>query len=94
MLGRGCLGLGLGWAWPTGGGGSSKGSSGQRQPAQICTLREIEDDRLWGPGGAGSEETWQGEGREEQLGSQGLVAPSLWRAQRAPPPTLKSLSEF
>lgn len=31
------------------GGGSSKGLSGQMQPAQICA-REIEDDRLRGPG--------------------------------------------
>lgn len=30
------------------GGGSSKGLSGQMQPAQICALREIEDDRLRG----------------------------------------------
>lgn len=32
------------------GGGSSKGLSGQMQPAQICALREIEDDRLRGAG--------------------------------------------
>lgn len=32
------------------GGGSSKGLSGQMQPAPICALREIEDDRLWGTG--------------------------------------------
>lgn len=31
-----------------GGGGRSEGSSGQMQPARICALREIEDDRLWG----------------------------------------------
>lgn len=32
------------------GGSSSKGLSDQMQPAQICALREIEDDRLRGTG--------------------------------------------
>lgn len=49
-----------------------------------------------GRGGAGSEETWQGEGQEEQLGSQGLM-PQPRRAQGTATlrrPSIPQVSEF
>lgn len=70
-----------------GGGSSSNGLTGQMQCARIRTLLEIGDDRLRRPGGAGSQETWQREGREEHLGSQDLEALTLWRAQRGALPS-------
>lgn len=90
----GCLGLGLAWAWPTGRGCSSRGSSGQRQPAQICTLREIEDDRLWGPEELGQRKLGKEKGERGSWAYRASWPPASGGPSGGPPSTLKPLSEL
>lgn len=102
ILHRGCLSPGLGWARPTGEAAAPKACQARCSLPRSAPSVRLRMTGSGGPGRAGSEETWQREGREEQLGSRGLVPhpleglagaspqPSTLGVPNAPRPRLQS----
>ena len=73
ILRCGCLSLGLGWARPAGEAAAPKACQARCSLPRSAPSMRLMMTGSGGPGRAGSEKTWQREGRKEQLGSQSLV---------------------